>query len=227
MCLVFEEVGSKMTCKLSVQVWRSDFWVGKNWKASNIHWPVVILMSIFTCALGRESCWRKSTATKQCSVLFSARALCIILHWSCFMRDLKWFKFCFLDSFLSPIYKSVRDVHPGKMLQEELVLELPKGWQIYLPLLFCDQKNPILFCTGTNPKCFTLFSPTRWNVNKMSLLAWKSWPFPFLLATARVHWSTELLLPTSSGTTTRGHAGSRRFSYACAVCPGSQWPLLW
>lgn len=49
-CLLLEEVGSKMTCKLSVQVWRLDFWVWKNWKTSNIHWPVVIFsVNILLC----------------------------------------------------------------------------------------------------------------------------------------------------------------------------------
>lgn len=41
---------------------------------------------------------------------------------------------CFQHS----VNKSVRgDVHPaGKMLQKELLLRLPEGWQIQLPLLF-------------------------------------------------------------------------------------------
>lgn len=143
-------------------------------------------MWISSCALGRESCGWKSTATKQCLVLL---LVCIILHWSWFMRDLKLFKFCFLASFLSTINKSLRGGdHPiGKMLQEELFLQLPKGWQIYFPLLFWDQKNPTVL-HWSKPEMFHFIFPPR---DGMSTKC-PSWPEILTFSIAPGHCTSSL-----------------------------------
>lgn len=80
----------------------------------------------------------------------------------------------------------------GKMFQEEAVITAVPGTADLAPVAFLRFKK-LLFFIGTNPKSFS--SPlTRWNVNKMLLLDWKCWVFPFLLAIVWVYCSYLSLL---------------------------------
>lgn len=97
---------------------------------------------------------------------------------------------CFENS----VNKSVRSgvCTTGKMFQGETVITVVPRMADLAPVAFLRFKK-LLFCIGTNPKSFSSPS-TRWNVNKMLLLDWKYWVFPFLLATVWVYFSFLSLL---------------------------------
>lgn len=200
-----------------------EIWVWKNWKTSNIHWPVVIFsVNILLCTWKRELLMKIHCHRAVLSAFVSKGTV----YYSTLLMLYERFEtiqILLLSLFFEHnLQKCQRWCAPWENATGGAGVRAAQRMADLSSITVLRPKKPLLFCTGTNPKCFTLFSPTRWNVNKMSLLACKSWPFPFLLATARVHWSTQLLLPVSSGTATQGHPGSRRFSCAYAACPGSQ-----
>lgn len=109
--------------------------------------------------------------------------------------------------------QSVRSgVYTAEMSQEEAVIAAVQRLADLSPIAFLRLKKKRKYCSALeqiqNVSLF-FFPPSSWNVTQLSLLDWKSWAFPFLLATVRDHQNMQLLIPTSLGWAMHGHPGSR------------------